>query len=98
MPAGAADFRMRMSGVLAAMAVDLRARVVDDRDDEDRWPKARFLCCDLLAVECSSLAQSWRHQAGRGSLCGYGLCHQLLEATIGRAQQHHMSDTVHLIG
>ena len=52
MPVGAADFRVRTSGVLAAMGVDLRARVCDDRDDEDRWPRAR------LQSQCASAA-SW---------------------------------------
>ena len=47
MPAGAADFRVRVSGVLAAMGADLRARVCDDRNDEDRWPKARSRRCAL---------------------------------------------------
>jgi hypothetical protein len=41
MPIGAPDFRPRMSGVLAAMGADLLARVCDDSDDEDRWPKVR---------------------------------------------------------
>ncbi len=49
MPAGAPDFRVRVAGVLAAMGADLRARVCDDRDDEERWPKVRRHCCACIA-------------------------------------------------
>ena len=56
MPVGATDFRVRMAGVLAAMGVDLRARVCDDRDDEDRWPKVSTRLHDPLSARCLAMS------------------------------------------
>lgn len=39
LPIGAANFRERLDGLLAAMSADILGRVMGDRAEEDRWPQ-----------------------------------------------------------